>query len=101
MKTSSRKRKKSKFNTGEMLDKLIGMQEKSNKMMMELEMKRVRLEVKQIFMEGQMRREDRELQLQMMNMLTHSSHSMLPPGDPSYSMHSTDGYGGYHCDSRY
>ena len=42
-KLSSRKRKKSKFDvTGEMLDKLIRMQEKSDKMLMELEMKRKR-----------------------------------------------------------
>ena len=38
----SRKERKSKFDvTGELLDKLIGMQEKSDKILMELKMKRV------------------------------------------------------------
>ena len=56
-KVSTRKRKKSKYDvTGELLDKLIGMQEKSDKMLMELEMKRARLEEKQMV---QMRREER------------------------------------------
>ena len=44
-KLSNRKQKKSKFDmTGEMLDKLFGMQGKSDKMLMELEMKRAQLE---------------------------------------------------------
>ena len=60
-KISSRKRKKSNFDmTGELLDKLIGMQEKSDKMMMELEMKRAWLEEKQMEIDIQMRREERE-----------------------------------------
>ena len=99
-KVSSRKRRKSKFDvTGELLDKLIGMQEKSDKMLMELEMKRARLEEKQMEMDVQMRREERQFQLQMMNMLTHSNQGMLPPGAPSYQMHSTYGYGGYDPDA--
>ena len=57
-KLPSRKWKKSKSDvTGEMLDKLIGIQEKSDKMLMELEMKRARLEEKQMEMDIQMRRE--------------------------------------------
>ena len=99
-KVSSRKRKKSKFDmTGELLDKLIGMQEKSDKMLMELEMKRARLEEKQMEMDIHMRREEREFQLQMMNMLTRNTHGMSPPGAPSYPMHSTYGYGGYDPDA--
>ena len=67
-KLPSRKWKKSKFDvTGEMLDKLIGMQEMSDKMLMELEIKRAQLEEKQMEMNIQMRREEREFQLQMMN----------------------------------
>ena len=82
-KVSSRKRKKSKFDmTGELLDKLIGMQEKSDKMLMELEMKRARLEEKQMEMDIHMRREEREFQLQMMDMLTRNTHGMSPPGAP-------------------
>ena len=75
---------------GELLDKLIGMQEKSDKMMMELEIKRAQLEEKQ--MDMQMRREERQFQLQM---VTRNSHSTLPPGPscPAY------GYGGYDPDA--
>ena len=35
---------------GELLDKMIGMQEKSDKMLMDLELKRTRLEEKQMDM---------------------------------------------------
>ena len=84
-----------------MVDKLIGMQEKSDKMMMELEMKRTRLEEKQMEMDIQMRREEREFQLQIMNMLTrtHNAHGMLPLGASSYPMHSGYGYGSYDLDA--
>ena len=95
-KVPSRKRKKSRLDvTGELLDKLIGMQEKSDKMMMELEMKRARLEEKQMEMDMQMRREERQFQLQMMNIMTRNSHSTLPPA-PSYPAY---GYGGYDPDA--
>ena len=61
---SRRKHSKLKFDvTGELLDKLIRMQEKSDKMLMELEMKRAWLEEKQIEMDDQMRREVRQSQL--------------------------------------
>ena len=46
--------------TEESLDKLIGMQEKNDKMMMELEVKRVWLEGKQMEIDIQMRMEERE-----------------------------------------
>ena len=87
--------------TGELVDKLIGIQEKSDKMMMELEMKRARLEEKQMEIDIQMRREEREFQLQMMNMLTrtHNAHGMSPPGASSYPIHSAYGYGGYDPDA--
>ena len=99
-KATSRKRKKGKVDkAGEMMDKFIGMQEKSDKMFMELEMKRARLEEKQIEMDAQLRREEREFQLQMMNMLTRNSRGMLPPVAPSYPMHSTYGYDGYDPDA--
>ena len=59
-KATSRKRKKGKVDkAGEMMDKFIGMQEKSDKMFMELEIKRARLEEKQIEMDAQLRREER------------------------------------------
>ena len=54
----------SKFDvTGELLDKLIGMQEKIDKMMMEFEMKGARLEEKQMEIDIQIRREEREISL--------------------------------------
>ena len=82
-KVSSRKQKRSKLvMMGELLDKLKGMQEKSDKMLMELEMKRARLEQKQMEMDIQMRREEREFQLQMMSMLTRNTHGISPPGAP-------------------
>ena len=46
-------------------------------------------------MDIQMKREEREFQLQMMNMLTRNTHVMSPPDALSYSMHSGYGYGGY------
>ena len=78
---------------------LIEMQEKSDNMMMELEMKRAKLEEKQIEMDAQLRREEREFQLQMMSMLTRGGHGMLPPVAPSYPMHSTYGYDNYDPDA--
>ena len=99
-KATSRKQKEGKVDkAGEMMDKFIGMQEKSDKMFMELEMKRARLEEKQIEMDAQLRREEREFQLQMTNMLTRNSRGMLPPVAPSYPMHSTYGYDGYDPDA--
>ena len=90
-KVPSRKWKKSKLDvTGELLDKLIGMQRRENDM--ELEMKRAQLEEKQ--MDMQMRKE-RQFQLQMMNIMIRNSHSTLPPG-PSYPAY---GYGGYDPDA--
>ena len=67
-------------------------------MLMELEMKRAWLEEKQMEMDAQMRREEREFQLQMINMLTRNN-GMLPSGAPSYPMHSTYGYCGYDPDA--
>ena len=45
-------------------------------MMMKLEIKRARLEEKQMERDIQMRREEREFQLQMMSMLTHNTHGI-------------------------
>ena len=42
-----------------------------------------------------MQREEREFQLQVLNVLSRSSHNMLLPG-PSFS---TYGYGGYDSDA--
>ena len=67
-KTSIRKRKKSKLDVmGELLDKMI---EKSDKMLMDLELKRARLEKKQMERDMQMQRKEREFQLQVLNLLS-------------------------------
>ena len=86
---NTRKRKKSKYDvTGDLLDKFISMQEKSDKMMMELENKRAKMEERQMELEAQMRRDEQNFQLQMMNVLTrgnvnpHPSSFQLPY--PSY-----------------
>ena len=88
-KTTSRKRKRSKFDVaGELMDKLIGMQEKSEKMMMDLEEKRTRLEEKQIELEATMRREERDFQFKMMSMMMRNANPVPPTAVPHYSMHS-------------
>ena len=97
-KVLTRKQKRhNKFDvTRKLLDKLIGMQEKSDEMLMELEMKRARLEEKQMEMDMPMKREEREFQLQMMNIMDRNRSSMLPPGPSSYP---TYGYSGYDPDA--
>jgi len=71
---------------------MINMQEKSDKMLMELELKRTRLKEKQMEMDMQMQREERILAASV----KWSSHSVLPPGAPLFSMY---GYGGYDPDA--
>ena len=68
-------------------------------MMMEVELKRVQPEEKQMKMDIQMRMEEREFQQQMMCMLTQNTHGMSPSGAPSYPMHFTCGYGDYDADT--
>jgi len=88
---STKKRKRSKFDVaGDLMDRLLGMQEKSEKMMVEMEEKRVRLEEKQMELDAAMRREEREYHLKLMSMMTRNpvpSPVMPPPIVPSYSMH--------------
>ena len=71
---NTRKRKKSKNDvTGNLLDKLISMQEKSDKIMMELENKRAKMEERQMELKAQMRRENQYFQLQIMSVLTRGN----------------------------
>ena len=92
-KASCRKRKKTKGEmTGELLDKMINMQETSDKMFMELEMKRAKLEEKQMEMDMQIQREEREYRLQVLNLFSRNNHGALPSGAPSYPMYGYDGY---------
>ena len=45
-----------------------------------MNLKRARLEEKQMEMDMQMQREEVEFQLQVLNVLSQSNHNMLPPG---------------------
>jgi len=71
--------------TNELLDKMIDLQAKSDKLMVELEEKRLRLEERQMERDAQMRREEREYHLQMMQMFTHFSVPHHGPPPPHYS----------------
>ena len=87
-KLTSKKRKRSKFDVaGELIDKLIGMQEKSERMMLDLEEKRTRLEEKQLELDANLRREERDFQFKMMSMMMRNVNSVSPAPVPHYSMH--------------
>ena len=84
-KTTSKKRKRSKFYVAvELIDKLISMQEK---LMMDLEEKGTRLEEKQIELDATLRREERDFQFKMMSMMMRNANSVPPAAVPHYSMH--------------
>ena len=93
--SKSRKRKRGRNEaTNELLEKMITMQKSSDQMMMSLEEKRMKMEERQMELDAQMRREERQFQLQMMHMLmqqnmTHSA----PPPTAHYPMHSTFNFG--------
>ena len=80
---STKKWKRSKFDVaGNLMDRLLGMQEKGEKMMAEMEEKRMWLEEKQMELDATMRREEREFHLKMMNMMTRNpvpSPALPPP----------------------
>ena len=67
---------------------MITMQKSSDQMMMTLEEKRMKMEERQMEIDVQMRREERQFQLQMMEMLMQQNvtHHTMPP---HYPMHST------------
>ena len=93
--SKSRKRKRGRNEaTNELLEKMITMQKSSDQMMMSLEEKRMKMEERQIELDAQMRREERQFQLQMMQMLMQQNmaHS-VPPPIPHHPMHSTFNFG--------
>ena len=87
--SKSRKRKRGRNEaTNELLEKMVSMQKSSDQMMMSLEEKRIKMEERQMELDAQMRREERQFQLQMMHILMQQNmpvHSVPPP----YPMHST------------
>ena len=83
-----RKRKRSKIEkiesvTGELINKFIEVQQNSDRLMIELEEKRLKFEERQMEKEAQQRREEREFQLRMMQMMMGQSVYGTPPS----SMH--------------
>ena len=87
--SKSKKRKRGRSEaTNELLEKMITMQKSSDQIMMTLEEKRMKMEEKQMEIDVQMRREERQFQLQMMQMLMQQNmtHHPMPP---HYPMHST------------
>ena len=70
---------------------MITMQKSSDQMMMSLEEKRMKMEERQMEIDGQMCREERQFQLQMIQMLMQQNMTHLMP--PHYPMHSTFNFG--------
>jgi len=65
------KHKKSKYDVaGELLDKLVSVQEKSDKMMVH---KRIKMEEHRMELEAQMRTDERNFQFPMMNVFTRAN----------------------------
>ena len=63
------------------------MQEKSERMMLDLEEKRTRLEEKQLELDANLRREERDFQFKMMSMMMRNVNSVSPAPVPHYSIH--------------
>ena len=93
--SKSRKRKRERSEaTNELLEKMITMQKSSDQMMMSLEEKTMKMEERQMEIDVQMRREERQFQLQMMQMLMQQSMSHpMPPPTTHYPMHSSFNFG--------
>ena len=89
--SKSRKRKQGKQEgTNALLEKMVKLQENSDKMLYMLEEKRAKMEERQMELDAQLRREEREFQLQMVQMLTqqNTSRHLPPPPVPHYGLHS-------------
>ena len=72
------------------------MQKSSDQIMMSLEEKRMKMEERQMELDAQIRQEERQFQLQMMQMLMQQNNIMahsVPPPTPHYPMHSTFNFG--------
>ena len=86
--SKSRKQKRGRSEaTNELLEKMITMQKSSDQMMMSLEEKRMKIEERQMEIHVQMRREERQIQLQML-MQQNMTHPMQ-----HYPMHSPFNFG--------
>jgi len=74
---------------------MVTMQEKNYEMMSKLEEKRISMEEKQMELDAQLRREEHDFQLQLMQMMM--SHGNPPV--PHYLMHSTFNYSTFDPDA--
>ena len=81
--------------TGELITKLTDVQQSSDRLMIELEEKRLKLEEKQMEREAQLRREERDFQLQMMRMMMGQFWGAPPGPPPHMNMGSSSGGHGY------
>lgn len=90
--SKSKKRKQSKNEvTNALLEKMVNLQENSDKMMYMLEEKRAKMEERQIELDAQLRREERDFQLQIMQIIMRQNNPHHPPplSVPHYPMHSS------------
>ena len=92
---SKLKRSKSEASKA-LLEKMVKLQENSDKMMFMLEEKRANMEERQIELDAQLRREERDFQLQIMQMMMRQNVPHHPPPVPPY--HSSFDYGNMEFD---
>ena len=79
--------------TNELMEKMIEMHEKSDKLMMTLEENHMKMEERQMELDAQMHQEERDLQLKTMQILAHASHPGPPPLPPHYPTYSNFSHG--------
>ena len=101
---SKLKRKRSKSEASKaLLEKMVKLQENSDKMMFMLEEKRANMEERQIELDAQLRREERDFQLQIMQMMMRQNVPHHPPPIPHHPppvppYHSSFDYGNMEFD---
>ena len=99
--SKSRKCKRGKLEgTNALLEKMVKLQENSDKMLCMLEEKRAKMEERQMELDAQLRREEREFQIQMLQILTQQNtpRHLPPPPVPHYGLHSSFNFGGAEYD---
>ena len=98
--SKSRKRKRGKQEAANaLLEKMVKLQENSDKMMYMLEERRAKMEERQMELDVQLRREEWEFQLQMVQMMSQQSvPRQFPPPPSHYGLHSPFSYGSVEYD---
>ena len=90
-KLNKRKRSKNEV-ANSLLERMVRLHENSDKMMYMLEEKRAKMEERQIELDAQLRREERDFQLQIMQIMMRQSTPHHPPPLP-YPVHSSFDFG--------